>query len=332
MKKVHKVIIDTDPGVDDITALTFALNDPQFDIKLITITSGNIHLDQASKNACHLLDIFERDIPVVNGYSERIGGSEEYAYHVHGINGCGWYVPPKTTKHNPLKVDCADAMYEVFRKYPKQVTMVILGPHTNFAHLLIKHPDVTRYIKKVVMMGGSLSGIRSNPNHRSFNIRTDAPAFKCTVDSQIPVVMCPSKIGRDITYFTEEQVKQIGKTNDIGKFLQIVFQTYWEPEYPEKTLSNCDLSAIYYVTHPELYKTRQAFVDVDIDVNVGTTIGHYDRKGYFSVVQTVNREKFQSMIFKKLDELSSLKVTNRTFKNNLSGKNLSDEQKKALDM
>lgn len=325
MKK-HKVIIDTDAGVDDITALTFVLHDPEFEIELITISSGNIKMEHAVRNACHLLDIFEKDIPIVEGYSHRMGGTDEFAYHVHGREGFGLYVPPKTTQRKPLKVDCADAMYEIFKKYPKQVTAVILGPHTNFAHMLKKYPDATKYVKDVVMMGGSLSGIRNNPEHRSFNIRTDAEAFKYTVDSQLNVVMCPSRIGRDVTYFSEEQVKQIGETNEVGKFLEIVFQTYWEPDYPEKILSNCDLAAIYYVTHPEFYKTKNAFIDVDTEVNIGTTVGHYDRKGYFTVVQTVNREKFQDMIFKKLDEMSSLKITNKDFQDNINGKYLDEER------
>lgn len=325
MKK-HKVIIDTDAGVDDITALTFVLHDPEFEIELITISSGNIKMEHAVRNACHLLDIFEKDVPIVEGYSHRMGGTDEFAYHVHGREGFGLYVPPKTTQRKPLKVDCADAMYEIFKKYPKQVTIVILGPHTNFAHMLKKYPDASRYVKDVVMMGGSLSGIRNNPEHRSFNIRTDAEAFKYTVDSQLNVVMCPSRIGRDVTYFSEEQVKQIGETNEVGKFLEIVFQTYWEPDYPEKILSNCDLAAIYYITHPEFYKTKNAFIDVDTEVNIGTTVGHYDRKGYFTVVQTVNREKFQDMIFKKLNEMSSLKITNKDFHDNIKGKYLDEER------
>lgn len=329
MKK-HKVIIDTDAGVDDITALTFAMHDPEFEIELITVSTGNIKMEHAVRNACHLLDIFEKDIPIVEGYSQKMGGTDEFAYHVHGREGFGLYVPPKTTQRKPLKVDCADAMYEVFKKYPKQVTMVILGPHTNFAYMLKKYPDAVKYVKEVVMMGGSLSGIRNNPEHRSFNIRTDAVAFKYTVNSQLNVVMCPSRIGRDVTYFSEEQVKQIGRTNEVGKFLEIVFQTYWEPDYPEKILSNCDLSAVYYITHPEFYKTKNAFIDVDTEVNIGTTVGHYDRKGYFTVVQTVNREKFQDMIFKKLDEMSTLKITNKDFQDNIHGKYL-DEERSAFE-
>ena len=317
MKEVYKVILDTDPGVDDTTALTFALNDPQFDIKLITISSGNIHMAKASRNLCHLLDIFEKDIPVVDGYEKRMGGTSEHAYFLHGKEGLGAYNPPKTTHHKPLQEDCADAMYRVLEENPHEVTIVVLGPHTNFAYLLKKYPNSKNLIKNVLMMGASLDGIKTDKNHRSFNIRTDAVAFRKTIESQIPVTMCPSKIGRDVTFFTEEQVQKIKAANDVGKFLAQTFETYWEPGYEEKILSTCDLSAIYSLTHPELYKFKKAFVDVDTEVNIGATVGHYDKKGFFNVVQSVKRKKFMKMIFEKLKEFDNLKIKNKTFQNNL---------------
>ena len=313
MKKKYKVIIDTDPGVDDATALIFAMHDPQFDIKLITTNAGNIHMEKATRNACFLLDLFNKDIPVVEGYDERLGTNTEHAYHMHGAEGLGGFWPPYETKHKPIKADCADAMYEVLKKYPHEVTILELGSHTNLAMLLRKYPDSKNLIKNVIMMGGSLSGIRTNPNHHSFNIRTDAPAFKETVNSRIPVVMCPSRIGRDVAYFDEAQVAAISKVNEVGKFLALTFETYWEPDYPEKILSTCDLSAIYYLTHKNLYKTKNAFIDVDIEVNVGRTVGHFDRKGHFKVVQDVKRHKFQKMIFSKLREMDSIKFDAKMF-------------------
>ena len=289
------------------------MHDPQFDIKLITTNAGNIHMEKATRNACFLLDLFNKDIPVVEGYDERLGTNTEHAYHMHGAEGLGGFWPPYETKHKPIKADCADAMYEVLKKYPNEVTILELGSHTNLAMLLRKYPDSKNLIKNVIMMGGSLSGIRTNPNHHSFNIRTDAPAFKETVNSRIPVVMCPSRIGRDVAYFDEAQVAAISKVNDVGRFMALTFETYWEPDYPEKILSTCDLSAIYYLTHKNLYKTKNAFIDVDIEVNVGRTVGHFDRKGHFKVVQDVKRHKFQKMIFSKLREMDNIKFDAKMF-------------------
>ena len=62
-----KVIIDTDPGVDDNFALLCALNDDRFDIKLISISNGNVDIHKSTRNALHLLDVFNKDIPVAIG-------------------------------------------------------------------------------------------------------------------------------------------------------------------------------------------------------------------------------------------------------------------------
>ncbi len=303
--KKFKVIIDTDPGVDDTNALIYALTDPQFDIKLFTIANGNIKIEYATRNMCHILDLLNKDIPVVQGYKKRLGDNTEDAAFLHGVEGLGEYIPPKSTKHKPIKTDCADAMYEVLKKYPKQITMVILGPHTNFAYLLIKHPDAKKLVKNILMMGGAPNGTKMNPGHNSFNIRTDIPAFEKTIESKLPVIMCPSSIGRDIGYYDENQVKEIENTNDIGKFLSKTFQSYWEPDYPEKIIATNDLSAIYYLTHPRLYKTYRAFMEVDEN---GKTIPTKSWHGNFKVVVGLNREKFMKMIFEKLKQLDDIKI------------------------
>jgi len=308
MKK-FKVIIDTDPGVDDTNAHSFILNDPRFDIKLLTVSWGNVSLKNATRNMCHLLDLFNKDIPVVVGYDKRFGYNVEDATYIHGIEGLGGYIPPKTTKHKPIKnVEAADAIYEVLKKYPKQITLIVLGPHTTVGNLLIKHPDAKDLIKNILMMGGSPNGIALDPNYCSFNIRTDAPAFKLTVDSQIPVSLIPSRIGRERGHFTEEQVDIISKTNDIGKFLNIVYQTYWEPGYPDKRIATNDISAIYFLLHPRIYKYRRARVEVDTEKYIGKITVHEDKHGPFKVVDDMNREKFIKIIFKDLKKLSKIKL------------------------
>ncbi len=305
MKK-YKLIVDTDPGVDDTHALLYALFDPQFDIKLFTVPFGNIPLNKACRNMCHLLDIFGKDIPVVKGRERRFGDSTEDATFLHGAEGLGAYIPPKTTRHKCENVDCADAIYEVLKANPKEIIFVELGPHTNLAHLLIKHPDAAKLIKKVVMMGGSIRGTRLNPSHNSFNIRIDPIAFDHTIKSKLPVVLCPSRIGRDIGYLSEKQVEKMANTNDLGKFLQATFETYWEPKYDPPQISTSDICAFYTISHPEMYKTKRAFISVD--TQSGKTTAKFSWRGNFRVVTDMNREKFITMMFEKLEEMNNIKL------------------------
>ena len=307
MKK-YKVIIDTDPGVDDTTALTFALNDPQYDIKLLSIAWGNCPIKNAVRNACHLCELFGReDIPVVEGYSKRFGKNREEATHLHMIEGMGGYNPPKTTKKQPIDKDCADAMYEILKENPGEISMVILGPHTNFAHLLQKHPDAKDLIKNIVMESAAPNGLKTDPNYISFNIRPDAPAFKYTIDSKLPVYLTPSNIGRDEGFFTKDQVEEIKNTNDVGRFLAKTFETYWEVGFEKfDTVASNDLCGLYYISHPHLSKTKRAFIHVDTET--GKTTAIWDKKGNFVVVTKLKRKKFLKFFFNRLKEMSHIKI------------------------
>ena len=49
-----KVIIDTDPGVDDIACIIYAMNDENIDVKLLTTVAGNISLKKAESGLTNL--------------------------------------------------------------------------------------------------------------------------------------------------------------------------------------------------------------------------------------------------------------------------------------
>jgi purine nucleosidase/pyrimidine-specific ribonucleoside hydrolase len=55
MKK--RVIIDTDPGLDDAIAILFALGCGKFDVLGLTTVAGNIGLDRTTSNAGGLLAV-----------------------------------------------------------------------------------------------------------------------------------------------------------------------------------------------------------------------------------------------------------------------------------
>src|SRR5215472_14219428 len=88
-KNVQKVIIDTDPGVDDALALLFALSSPELNVEAITVVAGNVRLELALENALRMVQIAGRsDIPVAAGAREPLERSLVTATS-HGPNGLG---------------------------------------------------------------------------------------------------------------------------------------------------------------------------------------------------------------------------------------------------
>ena len=308
-----KLIIDTDPGVDDNNALVYILNDERFDIKLITTSNGNIGIEKSTRNVLHLLDVFNKDIPVVAGYSQRLGDNTEDAIFLHGEEGLGNYIPPITTIHQAVNKDCSDAMYETLKKYPKEITLVVLGPHTNVAYLLKKYPDAKDYVKDIVMMGGAPDGILTNPNHTSFNIRTDAVSFQMTLDTKLPITICPSRMGRDVLYFTEEEVELIKSKGILGRYLAKTFETYWEHGYSDRRISTCDLSTLYYIVYPHLYKTVKCDIILDLKETIGKTTAVYKDDGQCTLIKDANREELHKIFFDILDNVGKINIVNEYF-------------------
>src|SRR5258706_14143981 len=63
-----RVIIDTDPGVDDALALLLAMRSPELKIEAITAVAGNVPLVLTLPNALRMVEIAGRtDIPVAAG-------------------------------------------------------------------------------------------------------------------------------------------------------------------------------------------------------------------------------------------------------------------------
>ena len=306
MKK-YKVIIDTDPGVDDSACLVFAFFDKKLDIKLISTVSGNVNVITATRNMLHLLDKFNIDIPVAMGSAKAMNRTSPNAEEVHSKEGMGGYIPPTETRHKVIEEDAVEAMYRVLSQGEGDIIPIVLGPHTNMGHLLTKHPDIIKKIPKIIFMGGSPYGVPGFPDHISFNISSDPEAFKIVLDSKIPLTMVPSDMGRRKAYLTESYVYKMRDTNDVGKFLFEMYDKYWERFFPDKRIATNDTCAYIYLTHPRLFTCKKVDVTVDIDHTPGKTYVNFDKKGHVLLTIAVKRNAFLRLMTKKLKQLDYIK-------------------------
>lgn len=303
MKK-HKIIIDTDPGVDDITALVLALFDKTVDIRLVTIVAGNIDVLTATRNACHIMDIFGKNVPIAMGASKPLFREPVYARNVHGEDGMGGYIPPKTTLTQPISRSAVEAMYEVIMQNPHEITLCLWGPQTNAAELLTRHPEVVQYLERIVFMGASPYGMLAMPEHISFNIRFDPEAFQIVLDSGVPIVMIPSYIGRHVAHLTESQVQELALTNSVGKFLMTMFTAYWERNCTDKRIATNDSCALFFIKNPRIFELQRADIFVDVDKEPGKTYAKFHKRGKISVVVGVNRDKYIAEFFKAFGKVN----------------------------
>jgi purine nucleosidase len=153
-----KLLIDTDPGVDDALAILMALADPRVDLLGLTVAAGNVGLAHTVRNALKLLEVAGRtDVPVFPGAPCGLLPGDEHAAFVHGQDGFGdtGYLPPTAT---PADEHAAAAMVRLARASGGELTLVTLGPLTNLALALRLDPGLPERIARLVIMGGAVSG------------------------------------------------------------------------------------------------------------------------------------------------------------------------------
>ncbi|MBN1201859.1 MAG: nucleoside hydrolase, partial [Anaerolineae bacterium] len=193
----HKIIIDTDPGVDDTMAIFFALRSPELDVIGLTTIFGNVHTDLATINALRLLEIADRiDIPVAKGADDPLTGPYEGPVpYVHGDDGQGnVHLPPPMTE--PVPQTAAEFIIEQVMSEPGAITLVPIGPLTNIALALRLEPRIAANVRQVVLMGGNaLCPGNASPSAEA-NIRNDPEAADIVLGADWPVTM----VGLDVTH------------------------------------------------------------------------------------------------------------------------------------
>lgn len=160
MKKRNcvKILLDVDTGVDDSVALLYALLNPQVEVVGITTVCGNVEAWLAAENTLKILDLADApDIPVVCGAEEPLEGTwEGRVAFIHGDNGLGNVELPKSSRQLAAE-DVSAFQMRMAEQYEGELILVALGPLTNIARTLEKYPDFAGKIKKMVMMGGTIS-------------------------------------------------------------------------------------------------------------------------------------------------------------------------------
>lgn len=256
---MRKIIIDTDPGIDDTMAIYLALNSNLLDVIGITTVYGNTSNTQGTENALRILEIAKReDIPVHTGASkplktEYLGKGEI----VHGKDGQGnsnLRFPQKKVSN----LTAIEFLKNKINEYPGEVTLVPIGPLTNIAQLLIENPTIDQKISEIVLMGGNaLSQGNASPAAEA-NIRNDPEAANVVFNSNTLITM----VGLDVTnevFMDNSTITEIttsgSKETDHLKIILPHYVDFLSKFYNKKGMPIHDSSAIAYLINKNLFKT-----------------------------------------------------------------------------
>jgi len=180
-----RIVMDVDTGIDDALAILYAVGHPNLELLGISCVPGNVALDQVVINTCKVLDAAGvGDIPVAAGAREplveearREGGGS------HGANGLGGIQLPQSSRR-PSSLHAVELLNQLIMDSPGPVSLVTLGPKTNVALLLSRHPHTAARLDRILFMGGSVT-----TQVAEFNVWQDPEAAARVIKSSIPIVM-----------------------------------------------------------------------------------------------------------------------------------------------
>jgi purine nucleosidase len=198
-RKKQRIIIDTDPGIDDALAILLALNSPEIEVIGLTSVFGNADVSLTTRNALAILSAAGRtDIPVAAGAAhplahDFLGG----APHVHGEDGLGGAAMEFLPASGELAVSASavEFIWQSVLSAPRETTLLALGPLTNLAMAMRLHPELPGMVAQVVAMGGNALVHGNATPSAEANIHNDPEAADVVFGADWPVTM----VGLDVT-------------------------------------------------------------------------------------------------------------------------------------
>lgn len=264
---MHKVIFDTDPGIDDAMALLFLHQHPDIELVGITTVFGNAAVTTTTRNALWLKQQWGIACPVAQGAGETLDPFRKdvgWPDMIHGADGLGDIGIPDIGDLKPDPRPAHRFIIDMLRASPGEITIVAVGRMTNLALALADEPAITGLVKAIVIMGGAFD-VRGNITPAAeANIHGDPEAADVVMTAPWPVVA----IGLDVT---EKTVMTRGRlaaivadghapvklVSDMSQF----YIDFYETRIPDGMVIH-DSCAAAYVIAPELFTTRSGPIRV----------------------------------------------------------------------
>lgn len=286
----ERIIIDTDPGVDDAIAIWLALAAPELDVLGITVVAGNVPLEDTLANACKVVGLTGRtDVPVYAGSPGPLVREQVYGKYAH-IGAFSHELVPDSS-FRPEQEHAVDFLVRTARQAAADnnpITLCALGPLTNLALALRHHPDVARGIKRIVTMSCAFSALGNRVPWADFNVYADPHAAAIVFSSGVPVVIMPL----DMTFQVLIQKQQIDdlerRAGAPGAALAALLRRFDRNEvvrFGREGGPIHDATVVAWLLNPALFSGVSARVDVEV---AGRTAGYVFADFYNKLGQPAN--------------------------------------------
>jgi purine nucleosidase len=257
----QKIIIDTDPGIDDAMAIFLALRSPELELIGLTTIFGNVHTALSTTNALRLLEVAgQSHIPVAHGADAPLARAYRGPVaFIHGEDGQGnAHLPP--SKSTAIAESAAEFIVQKVMAAPGEITLVPIGPLTNIAAALALEPSIVEHIKEVVLMGGNAFVPGNASPAAEANIHNDPEAADIVFGAGWRVTMVGLDVTHDIIMSPAQTRHLEAAQNPLAQHLGRINPLYLKFNRESSGIDGYyihDPSAIVYLTHPEFFTVEQ---------------------------------------------------------------------------
>jgi purine nucleosidase len=308
-----RIIIDTDPGIDDSLAILLALASPELTLEGISTIHGNASVAQVTANALSVLELAKAShIPVYKGCELPLVQPSLLAPETHGDQGVGYAkLPAPRTK--PQVQKASDFLIEKIMSAPGEITLVCIGPLTNVALVVRQEPRIVENVKEVFIMGGAIRHEGNTTPLAEFNAYVDPHAAHIVFHSGMPITLTPL----DVTYqciFTKNDLNRLLKINSpVTKFIADATRFYMEFHDEYQKIDGCvinDPMTLALTFMPEICDYQDLYVDVDLSggVSMGNTFADFykmtKKPANMKVALSVKPRDFMELFLKRMEELA----------------------------
>lgn len=313
----RRVLLDTDPGIDDALAILLALASPEIELAALSVVHGNCSLSAAVRNALAVLALGAGGhIPVAVGCDRPLLRQPYMALEIHGDAGLGYARLP-AAPFSPVAEHAVDLLIREILSAPGAVTLCAVGPLTNVALAIRKEPRIVDHVQQLIFMGGAFRADGNATPLAEFNVYADPHAAQIVFESRMPIIVMPWDITKDVRISRADVDRLRARGGPIPQFVAEATQFYMDVHFTHFGYEGCavnDPAALALAWMPELAELTPIAVAVETgsELTMGKTIGDFLQKtGAAPNIQLVtgfDRDRFVELFLTRLEALAERAV------------------------
>jgi inosine-uridine nucleoside N-ribohydrolase len=267
------VIIDTDPGIDDMLALFLALASPELDVRGISVSYGNTVVENAYRNTVEILRRAGKRLTLGVGARRPLKQPLAPAHETHGESGLGYAALPQAG----VIFDWVKSLDRLLADQPEPVTLVTLGPLTSLALALRREPDLVRgKVSRHLAMVGNIAAQGNTTRYSEFNAWCDPEALDTVLRAELPTEMVGLDVTREAVLAENDITRLLPSGKDQARWIQDALRFYTEFHKRAEGLDGCivnDVLPIAALIRPATlaFEEQRLVVGLDDGENRGRT-------------------------------------------------------------